>query len=139
MPGHRTLNTAAWRRFRRQLIDQWRRAGEVRCHIGNHPIGPDEVIEVDHLEPASRRPDLIFDPANCRPACKSHNSAKRDRTAATSTPLCARDDRPVMTPPSRWWRFAPPATCVRDASAACTLACPARPEVDRFDRMRGTA
>lgn len=60
------------------MIDRWRSRGPVECHVCRRVLAPSEIT-VDHLRPVSKFPELMLDPTNCLPACRSCNSSKKDR------------------------------------------------------------
>ncbi len=59
-----------------------------RLHVCHHcarvldptaPRNTDDDIEIDHLQPVARRPDLEYEPDNCVLACHGCNRSKSDR------------------------------------------------------------
>ncbi|NYV72973.1 HNH endonuclease [Streptomyces sp. UH6] len=68
----------------RRLAADLRRRGEP-CWLCGHDIDPTLDPRdpwswtMDHVQPVSRRPDLLLDPANARPAHRRCNSSKGDR------------------------------------------------------------
>lgn len=80
-PTPRTATTR-WKRLRANLI-------RTRAHVCHHcgtqlnadaKRGEPGSIEVDHLEPYSRRPDLEFDRANLVLCCRPCNLSKGGRS-----------------------------------------------------------
>lgn len=61
MPSNWGLDTAQWRRLRRFVID---RDGGC-CTV----CGLDGALQVHHIIPRWKRPDLIYDPNNCITLC----------------------------------------------------------------------
>lgn len=70
----------------RRLVD-WLRAQRLPCWICGHEIGygldarHPMSFTLDHLEPVSKRPDLLLDKANARAAHRRCNSSRGNRTA----------------------------------------------------------
>jgi 5-methylcytosine-specific restriction endonuclease McrA len=64
------------------------KAKGLPCWICGHPINPRLdtrhrlSFTLDHVLPVSKRPDLLLDRANARPAHRACNSSKGNRTAA---------------------------------------------------------
>lgn len=63
---------------------RWRKAAKV--YLSRNPFcvlrlpGCEVLaVTVDHVIPRSKRPDLMYDQSNWRPACRHCNSSRKDR------------------------------------------------------------
>lgn len=70
-----------WLSFRKKWLKNHppNHQGYYTCYICLRQI-PAEEITLDHVIPRSRRPDLVFDENNVRPACGQCNTDKGSKT-----------------------------------------------------------
>ena len=70
-PGRWALTDPRWPALRLQALrrDDW------KCRV----CGSRHRLEVDHVEPVFKRPDLAFDLDNCQTLCARHHSQKTAR------------------------------------------------------------
>jgi 5-methylcytosine-specific restriction enzyme A len=68
--AHPLLRTARWARLSRSL-----RKRSPFCEV----CGRTDQLSVDHIVPASERPDLIFEIENLRVLCRHHNQSRGNR------------------------------------------------------------
>lgn len=72
--GHR------WRTVRNEFKSRCK-AANAECWLGHHPIrydveGLPDSFELDHYQPVSTHPHLVYDPSNFRPSCKRCNRSR---------------------------------------------------------------
>lgn len=70
------------RKFSKQLREEWE-AVNAPCYLCGQPInyaqrGTRDSLEIEHVIPTSKQPELMYDRANLRPAHLSCNRAKSD-------------------------------------------------------------
>lgn len=71
---------ARWRKLRAMKLQRDPMCQiELKCGKGVGRSEPDVAVEVDHVVPRSKRPDLTFVWGNLQSACESCNAAKGDR------------------------------------------------------------
>jgi len=66
-------NLHAWKTLREAV----KRRDGYRCTVCGTAAIP---LDVDHIQPFARRPDLALDPSNLRTICRTCHNRKRTRT-----------------------------------------------------------
>ena len=95
-----------WRKFRLNFARHWISYGKP-CDICGHPLDPIDLslLDVDHVIPIRERPDLRFEPRNCRVlhrSCHSRRTSQYEVDAARGYSTAASSNGNPQDPRHPW-------------------------------------